>query len=87
MYCYANIGVPKNPNDPFYKETNSSSNPHGYNPLGANFIDYGLGGNPNPSPCRMPCMNAKPGDVAEIRALFEGRERSQRWTSDRRRAW
>ena len=71
MYCYANIGVPKNPNDPFYKETNSSSNPHGYNPLGANFIDYGLGGNPNPSPCGMLFMNATPGDVAQFRGLFK----------------
>lgn len=39
--CYANIGVPKNPNNPFYKMTNPS-NP-GYNPLGSNFIDFGLG--------------------------------------------
>ena len=34
MYCYANIGVPENPNDPFYKETNSSSNPMATIPWG-----------------------------------------------------
>ena len=50
MYCYANIGVPKNPDNPFYTETDATSNPIGFNPLGTNFIDYGLGGNPNPSP-------------------------------------
>ena len=41
--CYANLGVPKNPNNPYYTMTNAQSDPLGYNPLGANFIDYGLG--------------------------------------------
>ncbi|HVT13909.1 MAG TPA: cytochrome c peroxidase [Fimbriimonadaceae bacterium] len=41
--CYANLGVPKNPNNPYYTMTDSNSNPVGYNPLGADFIDYGLG--------------------------------------------
>ena len=50
MYCFANIGVPKNFANPFYQETDCTSNPHGCNPLGTNFIDYGLGGNPNPAP-------------------------------------
>jgi cytochrome c peroxidase len=71
MYCYANIGVPKNPNNPFYKETDCSSNPHGCNPLGANFIDYGLGANPNPSPGRMRFMTASPGDIAQFRSLLK----------------
>ena len=39
--CYANLGVPKNQNNPYYTMTNQS-NP-GFNPLGAQFIDYGLG--------------------------------------------
>jgi cytochrome c peroxidase len=50
MYCYANIGVPKNFNNPIYQETDCASNPHGCNPLGTNFIDTGLAGNPNPAP-------------------------------------
>jgi cytochrome c peroxidase len=71
MYCYANIGVPKNPNNPFYKETDGASNPHGFNPLGAAFIDLGLGANLNPSPGGMRFMNASPGDIAEFRGLFK----------------
>ncbi len=27
MYCYANIGVPKNPNNPFYQEQDATGNP------------------------------------------------------------
>ena len=50
MYCYANIGVPKNFNNPFYQMTNCTTNPNGCNPLGTAFIDYGLGANPNPAP-------------------------------------
>jgi cytochrome c peroxidase len=46
---FANTGVPRNPNNPFYTETNSFTNPLGYNPLGANFIDYGLGGSLYPA--------------------------------------
>ncbi|MBL8763098.1 MAG: hypothetical protein JNM07_02375 [Phycisphaerae bacterium] len=41
--CYANIGVPRNPGNPFYAQTDSDTNPTGYNPLGAAFVDYGLG--------------------------------------------
>lgn len=41
--CYANLGVPKNPNNPYYKETNRYDDPAGYNPLGYAYIDYGLG--------------------------------------------
>jgi cytochrome c peroxidase len=50
MYCYANIGVPKNFSNPFYQETDCTSNPHGCNSLGTDFIDFGLGANPNPAP-------------------------------------
>ncbi|MSR34110.1 MAG: hypothetical protein EXS12_04835 [Phycisphaerales bacterium] len=42
MFCYANLGVPKNIANPFYKMTDPS-NP-GYNTQGANYVDYGLGG-------------------------------------------
>lgn len=41
--CYANIGIPKNPNNPFYKMTNAASDPAGFNAAGAAFIDLGLG--------------------------------------------
>lgn len=37
-FTYDNIGVPKNPANPFY------SIPIAYNPLGATALDYGLGG-------------------------------------------
>jgi cytochrome c peroxidase len=41
--CYANLGAPRNPNNPYYTMTDPTADPAGYNPLGANFIDYGLG--------------------------------------------
>ena len=41
--CFANIGVPRNPNNPFYWQTDPVSNPLGYNPLGLDFVDLGLG--------------------------------------------
>jgi cytochrome c peroxidase len=71
MYCYANIGVPKNPGNPFYINTNCDSNPEGCNPLGPDFIDYGLGANPNPAPDGTLFMNATPGDIQEFRGLFK----------------
>ena len=37
-YTYDNLGTPKNPDNPFYDL------PKTFNPDGANFIDYGLGG-------------------------------------------
>jgi cytochrome c peroxidase len=70
-YAYSNIGVPRNPANPFYAETDCASNPHGCNPLGANFIDYGLGANPNPSPNGTRFMNTTPGDIAQFRGLFK----------------
>ena len=44
FFSYANIGAPRNPNNPFYAETNAATNPLGYNPLGAAYVDLGLGG-------------------------------------------
>lgn len=41
--CYQNIGVPRNGNNPFYRMTDKTTNPVGYNPLGRSFVDYGLG--------------------------------------------
>jgi cytochrome c peroxidase len=43
LYCYVNIGVPKNAANPYYKMTDTRGNPLGYNPQGAAFIDLGLG--------------------------------------------
>ncbi len=71
MYCYANIGVPKNPKNPFYGNTNCTTNGHGCNSLGASFIDFGLGANPNPSPGGTRFMNASPGDIVAFRGLFK----------------
>jgi cytochrome c peroxidase len=41
--CFASIGTPRNPNNPFYLQTDKTSNPFGYNPLGLDFVDLGLG--------------------------------------------
>jgi cytochrome c peroxidase len=50
MYCFANIGVPKNANNHYYLNTDAVTNPFGFNPDGFNYIDFGLAANPNPSP-------------------------------------
>lgn len=71
MYCYANIGVPRNPGNPFYAQTRCDLNPEGCNSLGAYFIDYGLGANPNPAPDGTRFMHAVPGDIQEFRGLFK----------------
>jgi cytochrome c peroxidase len=71
MYCYANIGVPANPANPFYQQTNCDSDPEGCNPLGSGFVDYGLGANPNPAPDGTVFMNSEPGDIAPFRGLFK----------------
>ena len=71
MFCYANIGVPRNPNNPFYENTNATTNPNGFNPLGTNFIDFGLGANPNPAPDGTKFFDTSPGDIAQFRGLFK----------------
>ena len=70
MYCFANIGVPKNPGNPFYEETDPISNPLGYNPLGRKFIDWGLGGNGVVSLDGTMFYNKTPGDIPQFRGLF-----------------
>jgi cytochrome c peroxidase len=42
-WTYANIGVPKNPHNPFYKQTSAKLDPKGFNPDGDHYIDLGLG--------------------------------------------
>jgi cytochrome c peroxidase len=71
MFCYANIGVPKNPNNPFYNQTDAASNPDGYNAQGRNYIDWGLGANPNAAPDGTKFFNSVPGDIAQFRGLFK----------------
>jgi cytochrome c peroxidase len=71
MYCYANIGVPANPANPFYEVTNCDTNPNGCNPLGTNYIDYGLGANPNPAPGGTRFMKTTPGDIPQFSGLFK----------------
>jgi cytochrome c peroxidase len=70
MYCFANIGVPKNPNNPYYAMTNPTTNPTGYNPLGRKYIDYGLGSNATGSLDGTKFFNTTPGDILEFRGLF-----------------
>ena len=72
MYCYANIGTPKNRYNPFYTETDPS-NP-GYNPLGFAYVDYGLGDFLYPK-MGLPIANMGPGsngqgDYLAINGLF-----------------
>jgi cytochrome c peroxidase len=57
--CYANIGVPKNPNNPYYKMTSATADPAGYNPAGAAYIDLGLGG------ILYPRMGLPPGNMGK----------------------
>jgi cytochrome c peroxidase len=71
MYCYANIGVPRNPNNPYYQNTDAATNPFGYNPLGTKYVDYGLGSNPNPAPDGTRFYDKIPGDILEFRGLFK----------------
>jgi len=71
MYCYANIGVPKNIGNPYYQQTDKESNPHGYNSRGTNYIDYGLGANPNPARDGTRFYQKVPGDVPQFRGLFK----------------
>ncbi len=71
MYCYANIGIPKNPGNPYYEETDPISNPNGYNPLGRKFIDWGLGGNAVGSLDGTKFFNTTPGDIHKFRGLFQ----------------
>jgi cytochrome c peroxidase len=70
MYCFANIGVPKNPNNPYYQMTDPVSNPTGYNPLGTNYIDYGLGDNAVGGLDGTKFFNKTPGDKPQFRGLF-----------------
>jgi cytochrome c peroxidase len=71
MYCYANIGLPANPGNPYYSLTNCDADPEGCNPLGPDFIDYGLGANPNPAPDGTKFFNTTPGDITIFRGLFK----------------
>jgi len=71
MYCYANLGVPKNPENPFYANTNLATNPQGANSLGRTYVDYGLGANPNPAPDGTRFMEEQPGDVPQFNGLFK----------------
>jgi cytochrome c peroxidase len=71
MYCFANIGVPRNVNNPFYALTDCVSNPFGCNPLGTKFVDFGLGGNPNPAPDGTRFYIDTPGDIPQFRGLIQ----------------
>jgi len=63
--------VPKNPLNPYYQNTDPVTNSHGYNSLGTNYVDYGLGSNPNPAPDGTRFYNTVPGDIPEFRGLFK----------------
>jgi cytochrome c peroxidase len=58
--CFQNIGVPRNRDNPFYRMTDQASNPVGYNPLGQDFVDFGLGDTMYPM-IGLPPGNSGPG--------------------------
>src|SRR5262249_30551888 len=67
--------VPRNAANPFYGQTDAASNPVGYNPLGAGFVDLGLGGflyplRGLPPGNRGPGSNGA-GDFLEINGAFK----------------
>jgi cytochrome c peroxidase len=71
MYCFANVGTPKNYTNPFYVMTDCISNPHGCNPQGSNWVDVGLAGNPNPGTDGTQFYINTPGDVPQFLGLFQ----------------
>jgi cytochrome c peroxidase len=71
MYCFANIGVPKNTGNPYYEMVNPFINPTGYNPLGRKYIDYGLGANAVGGLDGTVFFNTTPGDIPMFRGLFQ----------------
>ena len=64
MYNFASIGIPKNPNNPFYQETQ-------LNPRGLNFVDFGLGSNANGALDGTKFFNTTPGDIPQFAGLFQ----------------
>lgn len=54
--CFANIGVPKNRQNPYYRQTDPGTNPEGYNPLGPYYTDLGFGNYIYPA-CGLPPGN------------------------------
>jgi cytochrome c peroxidase len=74
MYCFANIGTPRNLGNPFYGMFGNQpggcvSNPNGCNSLGTNYVDFGLGDNPNPAPDGTVFNN--PSTNAQFLGLFQ----------------
>jgi cytochrome c peroxidase len=59
--CFDNIGVPKNPANPYYNQTNPNTDPVGFNPLGSAYVDLGLGGTFYPFQYNLPPGNLGPG--------------------------
>lgn len=73
--CYQNIGVPRNPANPFYTQTDGTANPVGFNPQGESFVDIGLGATLYPR-IGLPPGNTGPGsngmgDFFGINGLFK----------------
>ncbi len=75
FFSYLNVGVPRNPVNPYYLETNSLTNPVGFNPLGSAYVDLGLGDFLYPAN-RLPAGNAGlgsngQGDFMAINGTFK----------------
>jgi cytochrome c peroxidase len=59
---FHNIGIPKNPANPYYMQTDSAANPSGCNLAGDAYLDYGLGGYLYPKNALPPGNLGKGGD-------------------------
>jgi cytochrome c peroxidase len=76
LYCYVNIGVPKNPSNPYYKMTYKLSldplNPYKlvYNPPGPGYVDLGLGDFLYPA-IKYPPGGGKAGDFLAVNGTFK----------------
>ncbi len=74
--AFLNTGTPRNPNNPYYKQTSAVTDPEGYNPLGEAYIDYGLGDFLYPTNESLPSGNTGKGsngkgDFLAINGLFK----------------
>jgi cytochrome c peroxidase len=61
-FCSVNIGIPKNPGNPFYTAPDNSA--------GGDFVDFGLGMNGFPGTDGEAFYDSEPGDKPEYRGLF-----------------
>ncbi len=67
---FVNVGVPKNLANPYYGMTDEATDPLGYNALGPNYVDFGLGDFLYPQQ-GLPSGDLAQGDPLHIDGLFK----------------